>query len=279
MSESTQYLSLPLLAAGQAQKHVTVNEALVALDALVQLSVIERLAAPPVAPVEGQRFIVGIDATGAFAGKAGAITQWRDGAWLFTAPQAGWIAWVGSEGMPYVFDGAQWATLQVTSAERLGIGTTADDDNRLAVASPAVLFTHAGSDSRLKLNKAGPADTASLVFQHGFSGRAEMGLAGNDSFFIKVSADGAIWREALGTSAAAEIRAPQGIRLPDGKKIANEGTVPTSGLELEGGGPLGRVGRVIKSVNGLTGALFEQRAAEARASISSISASRRCRTR
>lgn len=37
MSQSTR-LQLPFLAAGQAQKHVTVNETLLRLDALVQLA-------------------------------------------------------------------------------------------------------------------------------------------------------------------------------------------------------------------------------------------------
>ncbi len=52
---TTPNLALPYLAAAQAQKHVTVNEALDALDGLVQLSVISAaLAAPPGKPGRGQ---------------------------------------------------------------------------------------------------------------------------------------------------------------------------------------------------------------------------------
>ena len=51
---TTANLALPLLEAGQAQKHVTVNEALARLDALVQLSVVSATtAAEPGAPAEG----------------------------------------------------------------------------------------------------------------------------------------------------------------------------------------------------------------------------------
>ena len=48
---NTPNLSLPYLATAQAQKHVTVNEALSQLDGLVQLSVLDRdLASPPGSP-------------------------------------------------------------------------------------------------------------------------------------------------------------------------------------------------------------------------------------
>ena len=52
------------------------------------------------------------------------------------------------------------------------------------------------------LNKAGVAETASLLYQTAFSGRAEMGLAGNDDFSIKVSPDGTTFTEALRVDAA-----------------------------------------------------------------------------
>ncbi|HHN73529.1 MAG TPA: DUF2793 domain-containing protein, partial [Thermopetrobacter sp.] len=58
-------LALPLLSAAQAQKHVTVNDALSRLDGLVQLSVKDRnLAAPPASPVDGDRYIVATGGSG-----------------------------------------------------------------------------------------------------------------------------------------------------------------------------------------------------------------------
>lgn len=89
----TPNLVLPYLAANQSQKHVTVNEALRRLDALVQVTVQSAaLAAPPGSPVEGQRWIVAVAATGAWAGQSGKIAAWQDGAWVFYAPLDGWTA-------------------------------------------------------------------------------------------------------------------------------------------------------------------------------------------
>jgi hypothetical protein len=89
----TPNLVLPYLAANQAQKHVTVNEALRRLDALVQVTVQSAaLATPPVSPTEGQRWILPASPTGAWAGHAGQIAVWQDGAWAFYAPLDGWTA-------------------------------------------------------------------------------------------------------------------------------------------------------------------------------------------
>ena len=41
------------------------------------------------------------------------------------------------------------------------------------------------------------ADTASLLFQTSHSGRAELGLTGDDRLHLKVSPDGLSWTEAL----------------------------------------------------------------------------------
>jgi hypothetical protein len=58
---ATPRLALPLIAAGQAQKDVTHNEAVLALDRLVALVVVSRsLTAPPTAPQPGFSHIVPI---------------------------------------------------------------------------------------------------------------------------------------------------------------------------------------------------------------------------
>ncbi|HEY8949998.1 MAG TPA: hypothetical protein VIM56_14025 [Rhizomicrobium sp.] len=55
---------------------------------------------------------------------------------------------------------------------------------------------------RVTLSKQSAANTATLLFQDDFSGRAEIGLAGDDDFHFKVSANGSSWTEALKLSAA-----------------------------------------------------------------------------
>ena len=59
-------LGLPYLAAGQMQKHVTLNEALTRLDTLTQTAVISRgQAAQPGDPDDGDLYILPVGATGA----------------------------------------------------------------------------------------------------------------------------------------------------------------------------------------------------------------------
>ena len=89
--------------AAQSQKHVTHNEAIRALDAMVQLAVLDRdLAAPPGSPAEGARYIVGSSPTGAWSGHADEVAAYQDGAWMLYAPVEGWIAWIADEDVAVV---------------------------------------------------------------------------------------------------------------------------------------------------------------------------------
>ncbi len=82
-------------------------------------------------------------------------------------------------------------------AALFGVNAGADTTTRFAVAAAASLFNHAGAGHQHKINKNAAGDTASLLFQTGFSGRAEMGTTGDDDFHFKVSADGSAWNEAI----------------------------------------------------------------------------------
>lgn len=233
--DDTPNLKLPYIMAAQAQKHVTHNEALRALDAIVQLSVLDRdLAAPPGSPSDGDRYIVAAGATGSWAGHDGEIAAWQDGAWLFYLPREGWICWLADVNSAVVWDGTSWAAFGggggggggVTdhgaltglgdddhphyhnnargdarytpiNPTTLGVNATPDTTNRLTVAAAATLLNHAGSDHRVKVNKAAAANVASLLYQDNFSGRAEVGLTGDDDFHFKVSADGTTFKEAM----------------------------------------------------------------------------------
>ncbi|MHA6644099.1 DUF2793 domain-containing protein [Mesorhizobium sp. A623] len=201
--DSTENLNLPYLMPSQAQKHVTHNEALRALDALIQLAAISRtVEIPPVSPQPGDRYIVPVDATGAWSGHGGAIAAWQDGGWTFHAPRDGWLAYALDENALLFRNSSGWSDYaanldELQNMARLGVNATADAGNRLALSSAASLFTHEGAGHQIKINKADAGDTASVLFQTGFSGRAEFGLAGDDDFHVKVSADGAAFTEAL----------------------------------------------------------------------------------
>src|SRR5690606_21504135 len=69
------------------------------------------------------------------------------------------------------------------------------------------LFNHAGEGHQIKVNKESAAQTASLLFQSGWTGHAEMGLAGNNDFSIKVS-DGSEWKTGLAITATGQVRMP-----------------------------------------------------------------------
>lgn len=199
MTSST-HLKLPYILPGQAQKHITHNEAIAALDTLTQLAVLDRdLNAPPGTPDVNMRYIVGPAATGDWAGKANQVTAWDGATWQFHAPEPGWLAFVLDENGLLAWSGSAWLpTLGLDlQAPMLGLNTTPDTTNRLAVASDAVLFTHASDDVQVKLNKHSSTDTASVIFQTAFSARAELGLTGDDRLHLKVSADGVTWAEVL----------------------------------------------------------------------------------
>ena len=265
--DTTSNLNLPFIMAAQAQKHVTHNEALRALDAVVQLMVLDKdLASPPGSPGEGARYIVAASPTGAWSGQAGKIAAFQDGAWAFYAP-AGGLAGLGgaTRTSSTSWSGAAWGLLsggggggladvvddtspqlggdldtnahnidfdnakgitgrhrqradrlqqdrvrrqppQATKpppatrpssapmgddtnidlklagkgsghpkADLFGVNATADTTTRFVVAAAASLFDHAGNGHQHKINKTAAGDTASLLFQTGTSGRAEMG--------------------------------------------------------------------------------------------------------
>ncbi|MGL4242272.1 MAG: DUF2793 domain-containing protein [Beijerinckiaceae bacterium] len=203
----TPRLKLPFLAAGQAQKHVTLNEGLSTIDQLVQLSAEAMdVTTPPPAPVEGYCCVPQAAATGAFAGRGGQVAVFVDGAWVFHAPQGGWRCWNRALQRLEVYDGAGWRPVMPDQVERLGINTPASTSNRLAVSSAASLFSHdAGGDHRIVVNKAASGGTAALLLQTGFSGRAEIGLTGSDTLAVKVSANGASWTEALCIDSAGRV--------------------------------------------------------------------------
>ncbi|WP_201158061.1 DUF2793 domain-containing protein [Rhodobaculum claviforme] len=105
----TPLLALPLLQPAQAQKHVTVNEALARLDALSMLVLEARGAnTPPAEAEEGATWGLGVDPTGDWAGQGGRIAIRLGGGWVFATPRRGWRAWISEEGAQAVFDGAAW---------------------------------------------------------------------------------------------------------------------------------------------------------------------------
>ncbi|MEC7797347.1 MAG: DUF2793 domain-containing protein, partial [Pseudomonadota bacterium] len=148
MSEDfTARLGLPYLAAGQMQKHVTLNAALSRLDALVQTAVISRsVSNQPATPADGDLYILPQAPVGpAWSGRpAGALMRFEAGGWTEVAAPAGLIALVLDAGVIVVRSAAGWQALgdclgEAQGLSRLGVGTTADAANPLAIKSNAAL--------------------------------------------------------------------------------------------------------------------------------------------
>lgn len=202
MTDTTPRVRAPLLAAAQAQKHVTHNEALLQFDALLCARILDRdLSDPPASPADGDTYLVKATGTGTWAGQDGNIAYAIDSGWRFYAPFEGLSAFIADESVMLVYASGAWvdwaSVLDLQNVPLLGVNTAADATNKLAVKSSALLFDNIGGGVQVKVNKHAATDTASFLFQTNYSGRAEIGLTGDDKFHFKVSPDGSAWTEAI----------------------------------------------------------------------------------
>ncbi|WP_417691556.1 DUF2793 domain-containing protein [Roseibium sp.] len=105
---STARFHFPFIAASQAQKEVTHNEALARLDALAHLVLLDRdLTAPPAAS-DGDSYLVATGGSGDWAGQDGNIASYVDGAWGFYPAVLGMLAYVADEGTLAVYTAVGW---------------------------------------------------------------------------------------------------------------------------------------------------------------------------
>lgn len=141
-SSTSPRFALPLLFAGQSQKEVTVNEALLTADVLLHLAVEAVVTTPPAAPASGQCWLVGASATGAFAGKSGRIANWSDGGWRFVAPREGMRAYDIAASAYRHFAGGNW---QIAAAPVAPAGgTVIDSEARAAIGNLIATLRAAG---------------------------------------------------------------------------------------------------------------------------------------
>jgi Protein of unknown function (DUF2793) len=116
MALQSDRLKLPFLAAAQAQKEVTHNEALALADIAVQA--VAQSVAPasvPTSPAIGQCWIVGASPVGAWAGHPGAIAAWTNGGWRFVAPFEGMQAWSIADGVVVRRGASGWVIGSLTA--------------------------------------------------------------------------------------------------------------------------------------------------------------------
>ena len=192
MADISPHLLLPYILAAQAQKHVTHNEALRLLDAVVQLSVLDRdLAAPPATPADGDRYIVAPAATGLWAGWDLNVTTWVDGVWMRLVPRPGWLAWIADEATVGVWTGTIWKLVGVPQDVSDAIFSLAND----ADPTKRALFSLSGISTATTRTFTLPNTSSELAILAG-----TQTFSGNKTFSGTLTASGAT--ATIGTSAA-----------------------------------------------------------------------------
>jgi len=140
---TTPRLGLPLLAAGQAQKEVTHNEALVLIDALASAtSQAVPQNQPPTSPVVGQCWLVGPLPTGSWLGQAHALASWTIGGWRFVTMPVGARVILATNGACWRRISGGWQAPQAVGAPSGGV--IIDSEARAVISLMIVALTNAG---------------------------------------------------------------------------------------------------------------------------------------
>lgn len=74
---------------GQAQKEAHVNEAHIIADAMMHCVVAGEASSPPASTTDGECWLIGANASGAWTGQSGKIACHNGGNWLFMMPSHG----------------------------------------------------------------------------------------------------------------------------------------------------------------------------------------------
>jgi Protein of unknown function (DUF2793) len=143
---------LPMLAAAQAQKELTHNEALILLDAVTS-PVVQSIApaAIPASPSVGQCWIIGMSPSGLWSGQANNLACWTDGGWRFVPAFSEMAVWSVADGMAARFDGSAWVK-GITNAKAYRVnGTQVLSTQKAAIVGPSG-GTNTDSECRIAVN-------------------------------------------------------------------------------------------------------------------------------
>lgn len=217
--DSTPRLAIPYLLPNQAQKHVTLNEALDRVDNLVGAFALSRnISAQPTGPNIGDAYILSATPSGAAWSlhAENDVLAYRADGWHLVPTNNGIRIWVADESQMVVRLASGWQIIAPSSYDQFGVNTSANTVNRLAVKSDAVLLSHddvtpGSGDMRQAINRLSAAHVGSLLFQTASVTGAEIGQVGTNDLGISVSADGSSFTTGLR------------VRTSDGKVAIPEG--------------------------------------------------------
>lgn len=119
MSDVTPRLKIPYILQNQAQKEVTHAVGLNGLDALTQTAVESISLTTPPTGIEGNLYIVGAGATGAWSAKDNQLAQFIGGNWVFYPPLEGLRVWDKQTAQPFVYKGSAWQN-EFSAAGKVG---------------------------------------------------------------------------------------------------------------------------------------------------------------
>ena len=141
-SSTAPRFALPLLFAGQSQKEMTFNEAILLADFLLHPVIEGTTATVPSTPTPGQCWIITAGANGIFAAKTDQIAAWSEGGWRFIAPKEGMRVFDRARTGHRIFRGAAWRAPAMPSAPTGG--TIVDIQARSAIIAIADALREAG---------------------------------------------------------------------------------------------------------------------------------------
>lgn len=135
--DQTARFALPYLAPGQMQKELYHNEALQRIDTLL-CPVVEgpASASPPSNPAVGNCYLVGAGATGAWAGRDGALAGFSEGGWRFIPPVDGMSLVDRASGQIFNRRNGVWETGIVRAQELRVDGLTVVRGRQPAIGDP-----------------------------------------------------------------------------------------------------------------------------------------------
>jgi len=215
----TPRMSLPLLAPAQAQKHVTVNEALARVDALTHLTLVSvYTATPPATVIDGDLYAVPPGGVNAWAGQDGKLAIAVNGGWVFVAPHRGWRGFVLDQGLPAIWDGADWRPGAVTMSPWGSVMSLKSNEFDVTVSGASVTT---------------PIVIPSRALLFGVTGRISEALTGSATTWdLGVEADTGRFGTGLGTGLNSWVNGPAAPVVywsPTPLEITAQGGVFTGG--------------------------------------------------
>lgn len=229
-------------------------------DCLIKTCVIDKdLTAPPGSPANGDVYIVGPAATGAWAGHADHLARWSStvAAWEFFVPKAGWHAFMIDEVLNFTYSGTAWVS-------NIGLGSaallTADNDTALTANSNTRLPTQLAVKTYVdSLISGGASDI--MIFKGVISCAADPNYPAGDAGNVwKVSGAGKIG----GASGPAVEVGDTLVCIADGSATGNHASVGANwailqtNLDSYVNGAASSVDSEIALFNGTTGRLIKR---------------------